>query len=61
MDEFVVPTRAWALEHKPSRIPPTMWAQFVDLRLRPYMVELARKNSVAKRSHKSPHTGGSKK
>ncbi|CAN1120285.1 hypothetical protein LINPERHAP2_LOCUS117 [Linum perenne] len=26
MAEFVVPTRAWALEHKPSRIPPTMWA-----------------------------------
>ncbi|CAN1801506.1 hypothetical protein LINPERHAP1_LOCUS22988, partial [Linum perenne] len=59
--EFVVPTRAWALEHKPSRIPPPMWAQFVDLRLRPDMVELARKNSAAKRNHKSPHTGGSKK
>ncbi|CAN1347816.1 hypothetical protein LINPERPRIM_LOCUS41250 [Linum perenne] len=53
MGEFVVPTRAWALEHKSSRIPSPMWAQFVDLRLRPDMVELARKNSAAKRSHKS--------
>ncbi|CAN1786966.1 hypothetical protein LINPERHAP1_LOCUS17442, partial [Linum perenne] len=61
MAEFVVPTRAWALEHKPSRIPPTMWAKFVDQRLRSDMVELARKKSAAKRSHKSPHTGGSKK
>ncbi|CAN1320500.1 hypothetical protein LINPERPRIM_LOCUS31719, partial [Linum perenne] len=38
-----------------------MWAQFVDQRLRPDMVDLARKNSAAKRSHKSPHTGGSMK
>ncbi|CAN1147478.1 hypothetical protein LINPERHAP1_LOCUS18351 [Linum perenne] len=34
MAELVVPTRAWALEHKLARIPLTMWPQFVDLRLR---------------------------
>ncbi|CAN1764647.1 hypothetical protein LINPERHAP1_LOCUS9350, partial [Linum perenne] len=34
-DDFVEIPRAWAIEHKPGRISPPMWAQFVDIRLRP--------------------------
>ncbi|CAN1154238.1 hypothetical protein LINPERPRIM_LOCUS41021 [Linum perenne] len=45
---------------KPGRISAPMWAQFVDIRLRRDMVARSRKNSVARRTYTSPHTGGSK-
>ncbi|CAN1163884.1 hypothetical protein LINPERPRIM_LOCUS32855 [Linum perenne] len=60
-EEYVEPPRAWAIQHKLGMISAPMWTQFVDMRLRSDMVEKSRKNSAARRTYTSPHTGGSKK
>ncbi|CAL1381974.1 unnamed protein product [Linum trigynum] len=49
------------ITNHPPHIPPEQWAMFIDYRLRPDTQKICKINTINKRKHETPHTGGSKK